>query len=186
MESIDDLTNEHKEIAIFLAIVEEIASRLASMKEANAEDLQWLFEFNRDFVLRAHHGKEESIFFPVLRDIGIPEDPINTLIGDHDLLRSAAKTIRGLIEDYNKGIDGAVTLDLVDTLRFYSTFMKDHIETEETIFYPIVDKCISSDNDLKLARRLRCSGAERIGIGRDAELHEILDSLKLFYGISDG
>ncbi|MGA9099231.1 MAG: hemerythrin domain-containing protein [Methanotrichaceae archaeon] len=180
MESTEDLTNEHKEIAIFLAIVEEIANRLASMKEANAEDLQWLFEFNRDFVLRAHHGKEESLFFPVLRDIGVPEDPINVLIADHDLLRGIAKTIRGLIEDYNIGSDGDVTLDLVDMLRFYSMLMKDHNETEESIFYPIVDKCISRENDMKLVARLRCSGAERIGIGRDMELREILDSLKLF------
>lgn len=87
MESTEDLTEEHKEIAVFLAIIEEIANRLASMKEASAEDLQWLFEFNRDFVLRAHHGKEERLLFPVLRDMGIPEDPVNVLTGDHDLLR---------------------------------------------------------------------------------------------------
>lgn len=183
MESTEDLTEEHKEIAVFLAIIEEIANRLASMKEASAEDLQWLFEFNRDFVLRAHHGKEERLLFPVLRDMGVPEDPVNVLTGDHDLLRGIAKTIRGLIEDYNKCSDGAVISDLVDMLRFYASLMKDHIETEETVFYPILDKCISRENDMKLAARLRCSGAERIGIGRDEELREILDSLKLFYGV---
>ncbi len=186
MDSTEDLTDEHKEIAVFLAIVEEIANRLASMKGASAEDLQWLFEFNRDFVLRVHLSKEESLFFPVLRDIGVPEDPVNALTGDHDALRGIAKIIRGLIEDYNDGGDGDVISDLVDMLRFYSAFMKDHIETEETIFYPIVDKCVSKENDMKLAARLKCSGAERIGIGRDEELREILDSLKLFYGISNG
>jgi len=185
MDSTEDLTNEHRKIAIFLAIVEEIANRLALMKEANVEDLQWLFEFNRDFVLRAHHSKEESLFFPYLRDIGIPEDPINVLIGDHDALRGIAKTIRGLIEDYKLGNDGALTLDLVDMLRFYSMLMKDHIETEENMFYPILDKCISKENDTRLASKLKCLSAERIGIGRDMELREILDNLKLFYGISD-
>ncbi|MFB3765563.1 MAG: hemerythrin domain-containing protein [Methanotrichaceae archaeon] len=184
MESTEGLTDEHKEIAVFLAIIEEIANRLASMKGARAEDLQWLFEFNRDFVLRMHQGKEESLFFPVLRDIGVPEDPINILTGDHDALRGIAKTIRGLIEDYNSGDDGNVTSDLVDMLRFYAAFMKDHIEAEETVFYPIADKCISRENDMRLAARLKVSGAERIGIGRDEDLREILDSLKLFYGIS--
>lgn len=88
-----------------------------------------------------------------------------------------------MIEDYNKCGDGAVISDLVDMLRFYASLMKDHIETEETIFYPILDKCISRENYMKLAARSRCSGAERIGIGRDEELREILDSLKLFYGV---
>lgn len=183
MESTGDLIDEHKNIAVFLAILEAIAKRLTSNKEAAPEDLQWLFEFNRDFVLRSHHGKEESLFFPALRDIGVPEDPVNVLVADHDLMRGVAKTIRGLIEDYREN-DVEVIPDLVDMLIFYIQLVKDHIETEESIFYPILDKCISSETDIRLAAKLRRSGFERIGIGRDLELLEILDDLKLFYGVS--
>lgn len=186
MESTDNLTDDHKEIESFLAIVEAIANRLASMKEVSIADLQWLFEFNRDFVLRAHYSKEERLFYPFLRGIGVPEDPINILTGDHDATRILSKTIRGLIEDYDNGSNGEVIYDLVDMLRFYCGLMKDHIETEETIFYPIVDKYISREEDIRLASRLKCAEFERIGINRDAELREILDSFKLFYGVSKG
>lgn len=183
MESTGDLIDEHKNIAIFLAILEAIANRLTSNKGAAPEDLQWLFEFNRDFVLRSHHGKEESLFFPALRDIGVPEDPVNMLVAEHDLMRCIAKIIRGLIEDYKEN-DGEAIPDLVDMLRCYAQLMKDHIETEESIFYPIMNKCISREMDFRLAARLRRSGFERIGIGRDMELREILDDLKLLYGVS--
>lgn len=127
MESIEALTDDHREIEIFLAIVKEIANRLASMKDVRVEDLHLLFEFNRDFVLRAHHGKEEGLFLPYLRGIGVPEDPINFLIGDHDAIRGIAKTIMGLIEDYGKGSNGGAICDLIDMLRLYKAFVNDHI-----------------------------------------------------------
>lgn len=184
MESTEDLTNDHREIEAFLAIVEEIANSLASMKRVSAADLQWLFEFNRDFILRAHCSKEERLFYPFLRGIGVPEDPINILAGDHDAARILSKTIRGLIEDYSNGSNGDIIFDLVDVLRFYCTFIKDHIETEEGIFYPIADKYISREDDMRLASRLKSAEAERIGINRSVELREIFDSLKLLYGIS--
>jgi hemerythrin-like domain-containing protein len=184
MHSTEDLTEEHEDIAIFLAILETIANRLESKKVTMPEDLQWLFEFNRDFVLRSHHGKEERLFFPALQDLGVPEDPINILTVDHEMMRGTAKIIRGLIEDY-KGGDEDATSELIDMSRHYIKLMKDHIENEEAVFFPVVNKYISREMDMKLSSRLEQYGMERIGIGRDVELHEILDSLKLFYGVSN-
>jgi hemerythrin-like domain-containing protein len=184
MQSTEDLTDEHEDIATLLAILEVIASRLESKRVTMPEDLQWLFEFNRDFVLRLHHGKEERLFFPALQDLGVPEDPINILIADHEMMRGTARIIRGLIEDY-KGGDEDATSELIDMLRHHVQIMKDHIENEEVVFFPLVNKYISREMDIKLAARLKQYGMERIGISRYIELHEILDSLKLFYGISN-
>jgi hemerythrin-like domain-containing protein len=63
MKSTTDLKEEHESIAFFLAILEAIISRMQSRKQISLEDLQWLFEFNRDFILKCHNGKEDCILF---------------------------------------------------------------------------------------------------------------------------
>ncbi len=185
MDSIENLKEEHEDIAVFLAILEQIINRLESGKgtEMNSEDMEWLFEFNRDFILKSHHEKEEHLLFPAMRELGVPEAPVNVLISEHDLMRDIAKTVRGLIEDYKAGNSEAAS-KLIETVRIYIQLMKDHIENEESIFYSMVDQYISKERDARLAYRLWLFGEERIGVGRLAELHELLDNLKIFYGIS--
>jgi hemerythrin-like domain-containing protein len=184
MQSTEGLIEEHEHITSFLEILGVIADRLESKRLTMPDDLLWLFEFNRDFVLRLHHGKEERLFLPALVDLGIPEEPINILMADHEMMRGIAKMIRGLIEDWKDGDEDA-TSELADILRNYIQLTKEHIEIEESIFYPIMDKRISREMDTRLASRLYRYGMERIGILREVELRDILDSLKPFYGISN-
>ncbi len=182
MKSTTDLKEEHESIAIFLNILEAILSTMQSEKQVNLVDLQWLFEFNRDYILKCHNGKEEYVLFPALEGIEIPQESINPLIEEHEIAWSISKTMRGLIQDCIEGNRDA-ECDLIDLGRSYVNFMREHIDKEETIFFPIIDEYIYTDDDEYLDLRFSLFMEERIGIGRYLDLEEMLQYLKAFYGI---
>ncbi len=181
MKSTADLKEEHENIAIFLAVLDIIISRMQSKKQISLSDLQWLFEFNRDFILKCHNEKEDCILFPALDGMAIPVESINSLIAEHELAWSISKIMRGLIQDCIEGRRDA-EWDIIELGRSYISFMREHIDKEETIFYPLVDERISRDMDDMLAFKLRLFIEDRIGIGRYADLQELLQDFKAFYG----
>jgi hemerythrin-like domain-containing protein len=182
MKSTADLKEEHEDIATFLTMLDAILSRMQSKKQISLEDLQWLFEFNRDFVLKCHNGKEDCILFPALEGIAVPPEFVNSLIAEHELAWSISKTMRGLIQDYIEGRRDA-EWDIIDLGRSYISLMREHIDKEETIFYPLVDEYISRDVDDQLALKFRLFMEDRIGIGRYVDLREMLQYLSTFYGV---
>ncbi len=105
-------------------------------------------------MIRNHNQKEESILFPALVSAGIPEDLIDPLIEEHDLMRSRAKTVRGIIEDYGDGGPGA-SARLADAGRSYIDLLKEHIEFEEKTVYPVAEGFLSNELDEHLAARLK-------------------------------
>jgi hemerythrin-like domain-containing protein len=182
MKSTKDLMEEHESVMAFLAILETILSNIQSEKKVNLEDLQWLFEFNRDFILKGHCDKEGSLFFPALESMAIPPESIDYLIAEHEIAWSIAKTMRGLIQDYIEGRSD-FRGDIISLGTVYIDFMKDHINKEENILFPLVNESISIDMDERLAFKFRLFIEERIGIGRYLDLQELLSYFKMFYGI---
>lgn len=182
MKSTGDLIEEHENIAIFLEILGKIVSELDSKRETGLEDIRWLFEFNRDFVLKCHFGKEEQILFPALEGLSMPSDPLNLLIAEHDMAWSVSKVMRGLIEECGEGSNYAIP-ELIELGKSYISLMKEHISNEESVFYPLANEYLSNDMDDWIAFRFRLFTEERIGIGRYEDLLELLQYLKTFYGL---
>ena len=182
MKCTDELCLDHEEITALLTILDLNIKKLESGKPASSEDLRWLFEFNRDFVIRNHNQKEESILFPALVSAGIPEELIDPIIEEHELMWSRAKTARGIIEDYGDGAPGASDR-LADAGRSYIDLLKEHIEFEEKTVYPVAEGYLSNELDEHLAAKLKTFAEKRVGAGRLIDLQEILDSLKEIYGI---
>lgn len=182
MKSTKDLKEEHESIVIFLNILEAILSMMQSAKQVSLVDLEWLFEFNRDYILKCHNGKEEFVLFPALEGIEVPQESINPLIEEHEIAWSISKTMRGLIQDCIEGKRDA-EWDVIDLGRSYINFMREHIDKEETMLYPLIDEYISRDVDEYLDLRFSLFMEDRIGIGRYLDLEETLQYLKTFYGI---
>ena len=182
MKCTDELCLDHEEIAAFLTILDLSIKKLESGKTACPEDLRWLFEFNRDFVIRNHNQKEENILFPSLASAGFPEEQIDSLIEEHELMRSRAKTVRGLIEDYDEGASGA-RAGLADAGRRYIELIKGHIEFEEKVVYPVTEELLSNELDEHLIAKFRVFIETRVGVGRLIDLQDVLGSLKEIYGI---
>ncbi len=180
MKSTRDLAEEHESITSFLAVLEKIISNMQSDRDISLEDLKWLFEFNRDFILKCHCDKEGLIFFPALESTALPAESISYLIAEHEIAWSISKAMRGLIQDYAEGNSDSKG-DIISLGITYIDFMKEHIFNEEKIIFPLVDEFISIDMDEMLTYRLRLFIEERIGIGRYMDLQELLSYFKTFY-----
>lgn len=182
MKCTDEMRLDHEGITALLTILDLNIEKLESGRPASLEDLRWLFEFNRDFVIRNHNLKEESILFPALVSAGFPGELIDPLIGEHDLMRSMAKTVRGIIEDYGDGAPGA-SAGLADAGLIYIDLLKEHIEFEEEAIYPVAEGFFSNELDEHIAAKLEVFAEKSVGAGRLIDLQETLDSLKEIYGL---
>ena len=182
MKCTDELCLDHEEITSFLTILDLSIKKLEYGKAACPEDLRWLFEFNRDFVIRNHNQKEEHILFPFLASAGFPEEQIDSLIEEHELMRSRAKTVRGLIEDYDEGASGA-RARLADAGRRYIELIKGHLEFEEKAVYPVAEELLSNELDEHLTAKLGVFVEMGVGVERLIDLQDVLGSLKEIYGI---
>jgi hemerythrin-like domain-containing protein len=177
MKCTDMLCLDHEEIIVLLTILDVIIKRLESGRPADLEELRWLFEFNRDFVIRNHNQKEERILFAALLSAGFPEEHINPLLEEHELVRSRAKMTRDMVEDYAEGMPGAGAR-LADAIGRYADLLKEHIEFEEKTVYPVAEECLSNELDEHLAAKLKIFGEKRVGMGRLLDLQEMLNSLR--------
>ncbi len=186
MKATKDLIEEHESIASFLAIMDAILSNMRSGKRISLEDLQWLLEFNRDFILKCHLGKEDCVFFPSIENVTIPQESINFFGEEHEAAWKIAKAMREFIQDFIEGRTDSCSDpkgDAILLMTSYVDLMKNHIDKEEKILFPLVDEYISIDLDERLAYRFRLFIEERIGIGRYMDLQEQLSDIRSFYGI---
>ena len=182
MRPTDLLKGEHDDVRGILKILQAMTDRLADGKQVDLEDLEWIFEFNRDYVDRFHHGREEYILYPSLKDEGVPECPLSELFTEHEIARSLAKAIRGYIEDYKQQEAGSnIPPEIVAGCLSYIDLLLDHMDREEKIFFPLADECFTKEARDRMVEKLQIFGLERVKLGRTEELKDLLDHLKNFY-----
>gem|GEM_PF-3531489 len=173
---------EHDDVRGLLKILQAMTLRLVDGRRVDLEDLEWIFEFNRDYVDRFHHGREEYILYSSLKDEGVPECPLSELFAEHEITRSLAKVIRGYIEDYKQQEAGSrIPPEIIEGCLSYIDLLLDHMDKEEKIFFPLADECFTKEAQERMAEKFQTFELERIGLGRKEELRTLIDHLKNFY-----
>jgi hemerythrin-like domain-containing protein len=180
MKVTDGLREEHEMIKLFLKILEAMSKRLTSNERVDPDDLLWMFDFSKDFIDRCHHEKEENVLFPALKRAGMPENPLTTLTLEHELARNLGKRLRGSAAGYGQG-DRWAKEEIIDAAWRYIRFMDEHLETEESAFFPLADRCFTREMEEKLVEEFQEYDMDRIGPWRREELKELLDYIKIFY-----
>ena len=182
MRPTDLLKWEHDDVRGLLKILQAMTLRLVDGRRVDLEDLEWIFEFNRDYVDRFHHGREEYILYSSLKDEGVPECPLSELFAEHEITRSLAKVIRGYIEDYKQQEAGSrIPPEIIEGCLSYIDLLLDHMDKEEKIFFPLADECFTKEAQERMAEKFQTFELERIGLGRKEELRTLIDHLKNFY-----
>ncbi|HWQ20572.1 MAG TPA: hemerythrin domain-containing protein [Methanotrichaceae archaeon] len=180
MKPTEELREEHDSIKGFLTVLEAMVRKIDLGEPVEPDDLQWMFEFSRDFIDRCHLGKEEHVLFPVLEAAGMPYDALYSLMADHEAARDVAKYLRGAAAGYGEG-DVHSPQEIAAGSRRYIGLLKDHMATEDELFYPAADLYLTKEIKYKLLEDLQEYELERIGIGRHEDLLELLGYLKGFY-----
>lgn len=174
MKTTKQLKDEHQAVLLALEILEKICQKLEAGKKVDPKHQAEILEFIMIFVDKCHHGKEEGLLFPAMEKVGIPKEqgPIGMMLIEHDMGRG-----------YVKGMSESITNpeQFIGNARGYIELLRQHIEKENNILYPMADTHISPTKDNELLKEFDQLELERIGPGRHEEFHRMLERLEGIY-----
>lgn len=181
MKATQQLKDEHEGIKIMLRILEQVCRQLEAAGNLNKGHFEGILEFLSVFVDRCHHGKEEELLFPALIAAGVPkEGPVAVMLHEHEMGRNYVKAMSQAHAAY-LAEDGSSSEDIVQNARDYIALLKDHIEKENKVLFVTADSRLSEKTQNRLFEGFETIEAERIGVGRHEEFHDLLEKLSGIY-----
>jgi hemerythrin-like domain-containing protein len=165
--AIADLRHEHDVILRALGIVERAGEQLAAGAAVDEAAFGELVELLRTFADRCHHGKEEHELFPVLRAKGVGSVLV-PFLEDH---------VHG--RDYLTALAGPKPAAArARAARGYVALLRDHIERENEVLFPMAEGVLTPDDHAELARRYEAVETRVVGPGVHEALLAALDRLE--------
>lgn len=182
MNPTDELKAEHEGILLMLSILEKICSRAKSAESMPIEHLEGIMEFLKVFADQCHHGKEETILFPVLEAEGIPRQggPIGVMLYDHDhgrsLLREMDESLKGI-----KARSSGAAASFANAANLYIEFLRQHIQKENNVLFPMAERVTPQSKQEEISQEFEKFEREKIGVGRHEAFHSLMDKLSKIY-----
>lgn len=143
MKPTDDLRHEHSAIKLMLKIMEKISSAIRQEKPFDAANVGDIIDFLKVFADKCHHGKEETALFPALIDAGMSREggPVAVMLHEHAMGRGFISNMTDALTDHNAG-DPAAQKALAGNMESYVTLLRNHINKEENVLFPIAEKML--------------------------------------------
>lgn len=182
MKATDQLKAEHEGIGIMLRVVNTICSKLESDRYFDDGQFSRIIEFFRVFVDRCHHGKEEDVLFPAMKEAGIPDKggPIGQMLVEHEQGRTHVRNMGESLKRYQPGSIETGS-EICSHARAYTALMTQHIDKENTVLFPLADRVLPAERQSELFDEFEKLEEERIGKGVHEQFQELLDTLAQIY-----
>ncbi len=154
----DALRDEHRLILRALALLASAADRLAGGRALPEGWWDRLIGWLRAFADLNHHAKEERYLFPALAKAGVPSEggPVAVMLAEH-------VEGRGFI----RAMEAGSASSRAETARRYVQLLRDHIEKENGVLFPLTEAVLEERAQQALAREFETVEAE---LGRDASI----------------
>jgi hemerythrin-like domain-containing protein len=170
----DVLRDEHRVILNALGVLESAAGRLDA--GGTLPDGWWdrALAWLRRFADASHHAKEERALFPAMAKAGIPAEggPIGVMLHEHEHGRALIRAMA----------DGDTPRRVV-AAREYVRLLRQHIDKENQVLFPMADAVLDEREQEALVREFEAveveqgPGASRASAGADlAALAAALES----------
>jgi hemerythrin-like domain-containing protein len=176
-KAIDDLKHEHEVILSALQILDQFSTDVSNGSTPPKTDLLNFVGFLKEFADTCHHGKEERMLFPALIEAGLSEyaGPIKVMLAEH---------LQG--RDYMREMDLAISsesdyLTFAYAARNYSSLLKNHIQKENEVLFPMAEKTLYRARLERMAKSFEEHEEWVIGRVRHEELYQLLKELRLKY-----
>lgn len=187
MTATSDLRSEHVGVTRMLRIMgrmaERAADRMAAAEKPDTANIDEVVDFLRVFVDKCHHGKEEELLFPAVRDAGMTstESVIVELMEEHVQGREIVARIIAAKQIAETGEPD--TTDLIDALTRFRELLHEHINREERDCFAAADSELPPEVQQRLEEGYERIERDVIGEGRHEAFHALLDRLEIEYGI---
>jgi hemerythrin-like domain-containing protein len=184
-----DLRSEHVGVTRMLNIMgkmaDRIAERMASDEKPETPEVDEVIEFLRVFVDQCHHGKEEQLLFPAVREAGIAsaEGVLPELMEEHTQGREIVARIVKANDMAKSGESGSDTTDLIDAFTRFRELLREHILREERDCFAVADAELSPEVAARLQEGYDAIERDVVGEGRHEAFHAMLDRLESEYGL---
>ena len=158
MKSVERLLAEHNLIERALNLLEAAVARIEAGQPIPAEFPLWAVRFFQEFADGCHHAKEEDVFFPLLKERGIPEQggPIGVMLHEHVLGRDCVRQMReagqALPFHSQKFAAGAM---------HYIPLLRQHIFKENNVLFRMAERVMSETDDANVTSRFAQVEQER-------------------------
>jgi len=144
MKSVERLKTEHDLIERGLTLLEKAVARLEAGQPLPEGFPQWAPRFFQQFADQCHHAKEEDVFFPVLKQRGIPEQggPIGVMLHEHVLGRDCVGRMReaSQAQPFDARMFAAAAQQ-------YLPLLRQHIFKENNVLFRMAEQVMSEADD---------------------------------------
>jgi hemerythrin-like domain-containing protein len=182
MKATEELKKEHRGIEVMLKVAEAVSDRLESGHAVPPQHLRQMVEFFQVFADKCHHGKEEDQLFRVLEGTGFAPfaGPIRVMLEEHQQGRAYVRTMAEAARSYKTEPKAAAAV-FAEAARGYISLLRQHIQKEDNVLYPMADERLSPEDQDKLLESFERIEQERIGPGRHEEFHRLLERFEQIY-----
>ncbi len=161
-----ELRHEHQVILRALAVLERAGERLAAGAAVDEAALAELVGLVRTFADTCHHAKEERHLFPRLAAQSVG-DVLAPFLAEHEEGRG-----------YLRGLAAGPAAARAAAVRRYVGLLRDHIEREDRVLFPMADAVLTAEAQAELGRRFAEVEAEVAGPGGHERLLAVLDRVE--------
>ena len=156
--AMDMLRDEHRVILRGLVVLESAADRLAKGEALPEGCWERLIRLLRLFADLNHHAKEERHLFPALVKAGLPSEggPVSVMLAEHAEGRQ-----------FIQAMETAEAGRRSEAARRYVRLLRDHIEKEHGVLFPLAEIVLEERAQNVLAHDFEAVEAEQ---GRDASI----------------
>jgi hemerythrin-like domain-containing protein len=137
------MVEEHKLILRMIALLEKNVELLEAGRFTDWNFFLDGVDFIRHYADRFHHAKEEDVLFQALVKNGMPEQnsPVAAMLMAHDQGRAF---VRGMEQAAQRALAGepAPVAAIAENARGYIALLRDHIDKEDTILYPLAERIL--------------------------------------------
>jgi hemerythrin-like domain-containing protein len=147
MKSIDRLVAEHDIIERGLDVLEKAVERIESGQPIPDDFSTWAPGFFAEFADKCHHAKEEDLFFPLLKERGIPEQggPIGVMLYEHEVGRNCVRRMRE--SSQGTEFDGTT---FSGAAKEFIPLLRQHIFKENNILFRMAANVLSDTDDAEM------------------------------------
>ncbi len=171
---IDDLRNDHRAMKAMFGVIDEEMTAFSSGEHTDFERLLAAVEYCHAYPGAKHHPKEDIVFLYLkIRDADAAVK-IGDLSAEHEILADYTRRFKSAIERILHG-ENIVRDQLKKLADDYTAFLNRHMQTEETIFFPVALATLTEDDWAVVANDIGNLRDVSLDPALEARLHKIRD-----------